>query len=513
MGKLFTPGQIRKLLNPQVQTVRWIPEDIASAISLRSVSPKAYRYLRNNGFPLPAFSTLRTWAATFNLNPGVLLNVLRLLKIKASELKEIDKLCVLSFDEIYVSNRIDIDKKNEEKIGPHKTCQTVMARGLLSNWKQPIYYQFDQQMTPEIIKNIILELYTTGFTVVAIVSDMGPGNMKFLSSLNVSFDKSCYFSHPADDSLNVYVFVDVPHLIKLLRNHVLDKGLTIGEHQIKRSCFEKIVNCSISDLTIAHKLTQYHLDVRGSQRQKVRPAVQLLSNSVSKAIKYLGQKGFMSPDDSWEKVSEVVGLFNDWFDLFNSRSKFGGCPEKNAFGIDLEKQYDILRNVSTLIEKIRVGKHKSLVPFQKGILLSNRSLSELYQYLHTKYKIEYILTARLNQDVLENFFSYIRGMGGPNDHPHPLDFKHRLKWYILGKYSNSIFTENQNVDNTEEACLLQPLSIKNDIPDREFCLTENIFKNFNIPVHSNEESIEEEFITCSFVEPSYPPKIEYDNSD
>lgn len=140
LKKVFSPGQIKKLQHPEKKTVHWSPEDIASAISLRSVSPKAYRYLRANGHPLPALSTLRTWAATFDLTPGILHSVLSLLKGITSNMSRIDKLCVLSFDEMYVSNRIDIEKKYEEKIGPHKCCQTVIIRGLLKNWKQPIFF-------------------------------------------------------------------------------------------------------------------------------------------------------------------------------------------------------------------------------------------------------------------------------------------------------------------------------------------------------------------------------------
>ncbi|XP_018359929.1 PREDICTED: uncharacterized protein LOC108759130 [Trachymyrmex cornetzi] len=62
LGKSFTPGQIRCFLNPSKKNVKWSSEDIANAISLRSVSPKAYRYLRNVlRIPLPNLSTLRRY--------------------------------------------------------------------------------------------------------------------------------------------------------------------------------------------------------------------------------------------------------------------------------------------------------------------------------------------------------------------------------------------------------------------------------------------------------------------
>lgn len=69
----FTPGQIKKLLTKK--NIRWSAEDISAAISLRSVSPKGYRYLKNHRkYPLPSVSTLRRWAARFNVQPGLLKN-------------------------------------------------------------------------------------------------------------------------------------------------------------------------------------------------------------------------------------------------------------------------------------------------------------------------------------------------------------------------------------------------------------------------------------------------------
>lgn len=34
-----------------------------------------------------------------------------------------------------------------------------MSRGLFKKWKQPVYYQFDQDMTKNIILNVIAELH------------------------------------------------------------------------------------------------------------------------------------------------------------------------------------------------------------------------------------------------------------------------------------------------------------------------------------------------------------------
>lgn len=66
----------------------------------------------------------------------------------------------------------------------------------------------------------------------------------------------------------------------------------------------------------------------------------------------------------------------------------------------------------------------------------------------------------LNQDVLENCFSYLRGVGAANTHPVPLDFRYMLRWYILGKYSSVVFSTNRNTDDSlTEECLLDSAEV------------------------------------------------------
>lgn len=475
-GKHFTPGQIKRILNPNKKYSSWASEDIASAISLRSVSPKAYRYLKKNGYPLPALSTLRRWAMNIQLNPGILTDVIKLMKKKSTTLKQNEHLCSLSFDEIYISNKLCMDQKEQQVLGLHKTCQVVMVRGICSPWKQPIFYNFDTHMSKNIVIDLITQLHHAGYTVVSITSDMGTGNVSLWRQLNVGHDKNCYFAHPVISNQKVFVFADAPHLLKLLRNHFIDTGFYIDNKLLDKSCIKKIVQFSNNDLKIMHKITEYHLSVRGTERQKVRPAAQLLSNTVANAVEWCGMEGHLQ-NMHWKETSKFIKLINDWFDVFNAQIKYGTHSGANAFGVDLEKQLMIIKETSETVSKMTVGNHKTLIPFQKGILLSNNSLIELYYYLHSEYNLEYILTYRLNQDILENFFSYIRGMGATNDHPTPIDIKYRLRWYILGKHSLAIFSLNKNTEESTEACLLEPLQRENDnhMFNEEICISHEFF--------------------------------------
>lgn len=77
---VFTSGQIKRIMSPNNSRMTWSAEDISSAIALRSVSAKAYNYLRTvKNVPLPCVQTLRNWSAHFNVKPGILKGVIQIM--------------------------------------------------------------------------------------------------------------------------------------------------------------------------------------------------------------------------------------------------------------------------------------------------------------------------------------------------------------------------------------------------------------------------------------------------
>lgn len=103
-----------------------------------------------------------------------------------SDLSNDNKLCVLSFDEMKVEETYEYDIVLDTVRKPENYVQVVMARGLRKSWKQPIFFDFDRQMTKEILYDLISELYKIQFPVVAIVCDMGISNQKLWKNLGVN---------------------------------------------------------------------------------------------------------------------------------------------------------------------------------------------------------------------------------------------------------------------------------------------------------------------------------------
>jgi len=44
----------------------------------------------------------------------------------------IEKLIILFFDEVYISNKIDLERREQKIYGPHKTSQFIMAQNLIA---------------------------------------------------------------------------------------------------------------------------------------------------------------------------------------------------------------------------------------------------------------------------------------------------------------------------------------------------------------------------------------------
>lgn len=497
LSRVFTPTQVDMLLTPSKSKTRWTADDIASAISLRCISPKMYRHLKYSmKLPLPSLSTIRRWVANVPLEPGTLDNVLKIMKYKGNSMTELQKFTILSFDEISLSNLSDIDRRKQKVVGPHKFCQVVMARGLFMKWKQPIFYEYDTPITKEILLDLIKKLYEIKYIVIGVVCDLGPKNKEVFKSLEVGLDDptKCSFPHPCDSYLEVFSFFDGPHLLKLLRNHFLDDIITIDDKIITKVILEQLLKINSPEINTCHKFQQYHLDVQGPERQKVKPAAQLFSNTVAKNIEYWGQKGHFE-GFHWLETAAFIKTVNDWFDLFNNATDF-----THAYGKDLNLQNALLLEMSEYMKDMRFGNHKSIIEFQKGILRNNESLQNLLQYLKVKYpvhSIAYILTYRLNQDVLENLFSYIRAMGATNDHPTALDIQRRLRLYILGKFSGILLTSGTNTtaaDPTEQNLInmsdsiLSECSIYEDSSQssQEQSYQEDLNEHLDIPEHPEE---------------------------
>ena len=398
---------------------------------------KAYKVLRSFGggrYPDPR--TIRRHLQDFRCYYGINDEMFFVLRQKLATLLKADRNVIMSFDEMQVQFRASWSAHFKEMVPGANKVMVVMVRGLRSGFKEIIYYNFDSVMKAqtgksamdlELLQELIDQVESAGGLVRGITLDMG--NKTLLSQLKV-FDGSSSFPHHRNKDRKIYVFPDVPHLIKLLRNHVLKEGVKFqfeGEScTLTKSDFEALLeeDAPLGELKRLHKLKRIHLDGQGHQLQNVRTAVQLFSRSIANAFL----------EDGKRALAYYISVVNDWFDAMDSRMKYHPYNKiKSGLGVHWEKQEESLHQMYELVSQMvfgrtgrMTGERKQMIAFQKGILCSIKSVQSLWEELRQE-GFSYLLTHKLNQDFVENLFSAIRGMGGSDTHPDPVTFCNRIR--------------------------------------------------------------------------------------
>lgn len=226
---------------------RFTKEEKIMALSLYKMGPKAYRWL-SKIFVLPSPVTLSRMISRASLKPGINENIFDQLKRKVEKMKHDHRLCTLIFDEMALAPHFDYNPKKDRVSGfvnhtgqsSRKIANHVlvfMIRGVIKNYKQPIYYSFCSGSTPKEtlvvqIKEIIKKLHSIGFIVLATVCDQGTSNTSAINYLieetrnyarrNINFNNNSVFEIEGKQIIPLY---DVPHLLKGMRNNLLTKNL------------------------------------------------------------------------------------------------------------------------------------------------------------------------------------------------------------------------------------------------------------------------------------------------
>ena len=127
-----------------------------------------------------------------------------------------------------------------------------------------------------------------------------------------------------------------------------------------------------------------------------------------------------------KEIGDFVEKCDKFFNVMNSQQQFDCDNFCCGFGVHFEEQYHVLEDFKNTVKNMKVLHvrtqlpQNSWLPFQRGIIIS---LINLFHDIKERYPIvDYIVTARLNQDPLENLFSCVRGLGGSFTQPGPVEF-------------------------------------------------------------------------------------------
>ena len=311
---------------------------IRFALHLRYTSLQAYKLLLEK-FPLPSISLLN------KIQQGGVDSLKALVILR--EKGEISRDVILMFDEMYLKKAAQyqageyVDADEEGNL--YKGIVAFMVVGL----KQSV--PFVVQATPEVtfdgqwlcdnITENIKNLAISGFCVRGIVPDNHSSNVNAFTSLETRFnsESKLFFEHPDNHGKRTYMFFDTVHLMKNVRNNLLN-GKKFPEFSYHK--FNKPLVCTSGYISWGelHKVYDKDKELKGNLRKAPKLSYQALhpgnnKQSVPLALSIFHETTIAAIRSYYPNRPDFSGflnLINTWWTISNSKERFTTNPLGNA---------------------------------------------------------------------------------------------------------------------------------------------------------------------------------------
>uniref|UniRef100_A0A2S2P4P3 Transposable element P transposase n=1 Tax=Schizaphis graminum TaxID=13262 RepID=A0A2S2P4P3_SCHGA len=429
----FPSHNSRAIVTMQLRNKRrpWTIQEKNLALSLFYKSPTSYNFLRLQRVNLPSPSTVRRWIGQSKYLPGFNKLFLGHLKRKFEFKTYNDKVCSVCFDEISIKELLEYSKDFDfiegfEDLGrlgrSSKTANTAlvfMARGVYTSWKIPIaYFLAHSAVKHNILKTLIIdvlqELLNIDLFPKVIVCDQGTNNQSALRLLNVSVDRPFFYV----GEHKVFALFDTPHLLKSIRNNFIGSNFKKGDIVISFNDIVQTYNIDKKNKKSRAllKITDAHIRPNSFQKMRVKLAAQVFSHTMSSTIRTCISTKELK-NETANNTADFVEFIDKLFDCLNSRTLYSSNPYNSALTDNsivkdfLSKATDFFKN----LVKLKNGKVTRPPCFNGFIQTINGVLSFFEEEKNNN--IIFLLTNRLNQDVIENLFSIFRQKGGYNKNP------------------------------------------------------------------------------------------------
>lgn len=449
----------------------------AFACTLNFYSSCAYEYVRRTfGKHLPAQSTIKNWYRNVEASPGSLQIALDLLKSKVESDKKTGKkvYVALMLDEMSIRQQQYWNDSKKEWHGLvdfgskflKKEDDVVASKALVflvssanEEWKLPVAYYFTHSMTggelASLTRHVIEQIYDTGVVVMSLTFDGPRNNITMAEELggqlwNYSQLKS-KFIHPLTKQ-EVFLFLDVPHMIKLVRNVLGTKEVLFDQNkkEIKWQYIVELEKLQTNEQLMAGtKLRKRHINFK-NEKMKVKLATQTLSDSVADALTYCSESLKLKQFQGSEATIKFIRTFNRLFDILNSQNmtcdnfKKGLCKNNSA------EYFKVFDEAKTYITKLTLDKKNLVLNSDSrtgfvGFLTAMESTGEMYKkyVLPTNADFKFLLMHKFSQDPLESTFSVIRAKRGSDDSPNTDHFKGIMK-RLLYQNDLKIYSKGTN---------------------------------------------------------------------
>lgn len=470
---------------------KYSPDVRLFCFTLNYYSPRAYEYIRsvfNSNLPAPR--TIRYWLSSLDDSPGFTDCAFDALREKASEDEtKAEPLVVgLIFDEMATRCQSQYDRSTKTFLGHinagqssetdefsalSKEALVLMVSGINRSFKLPIGYFLSKGLVAHEKEVILIEamsrLHKAGVVLASITFDGAAGNIAAAKLLGAEFDANKpYFANPFDPTNNVYVLLDPPHMLKLVRN-ALDRLKIIYDgngNEIKWAFINELIFLQISqNINLSNKLTKTHAEFHNN-KMNVKIAAQTISTSTATAIEFLDTKLKNEKFANSYSTVQFLRVFNNLFDILNAKlnhtdSKYkrplckGTIAEFREYFVFVKCYIQGLEVIENGVKK-QILQSRSYVPFF-GFMHNMTSILGIYDNYIDKYDIDEFYPFSISQDHLELFFGCIRGMGGHNCNPNAQQFAAAYRKLL---FQNEVSSSNAANCQNDITKILQVSSAK-----------------------------------------------------
>lgn len=293
-----------------------------------------------------------------------------------------------------------------------KEVVVIMAVAVNEHWKIPVAYYFIDALTAKdranIITNVLKSIHETGVDIISLTFDGPQYNFAMANilgaHLQVNKALQVFFPHPITKN-PVYIILDACHMIKLVRNCFAEYKVLLNKNneEIRFDYIEKLIYMQEKyELHLNTKVRLRHLNWQ-SEKMKVCLAVQIFSNSVSKGMQYLREYIKLPEFANSKATEEFCLIFNNIFDLLNSRNKFCTTPSRQP--ITTENLIEITQAVYTFTEYISSLKYQgtSILHSKRktgffGLIIILNSVLEIFKnWIQPNSNISYFLTYKCHR--------------------------------------------------------------------------------------------------------------------
>ena len=227
--------------------IKYTPELKSFALTLQFYSTKAYQFVRKMfRLALPHPNVISSWYSKIPAEPGFTEPAFKALSLKVEQAKKQKKevLTSLMFDEMSIKKHVVFDGKRfrgyvdvgdglaDDDAEVATEALVVMVVSLDGSFKIPIAYFFIKSMSGKEKANIVMlsieKLKNIGVKVVSVTCDGPAPHFAMMRELGVSLNPenmTTFFTNDDMESKKTYIFLDVCHMLKnvrnILRNHEL----------------------------------------------------------------------------------------------------------------------------------------------------------------------------------------------------------------------------------------------------------------------------------------------------